>query len=284
MRRGGIKIAGLLRHICATEAKLIDRTPLKQLEVSFNGNACVTLIPSARSTDDAPIYIRSVLSGHSRPRNNWSAPNLMIIVIASTEMSLCNCQRDHCRSITIREPPAHGILNGCVDPSWLPVCRRTSNCRSREKEKISILIRLPSRPDDEYYVPATLFRLNNAEQLIRSEFVRKLKSGQSFTRDGEMRAGGRGRKRQMIEESTRAICNPPSICRTRIDCCGNQFCLKRTDIIHTSQQNNEIAAYRNSPCSRAERNNNSRLKRVKLSRNKARLSADLIKLLVCPTR
>lgn len=98
--------------------------------------------------------------------------NLMIIIIASTEMSLCNYQCDHCRPISIRS--VYTVNSTAVSiQRWLAVCQRPSNQRGRKKNRISSL--WISFSDDEHCMSSTLFQRNNAKQLIRSEFFRKLK-------------------------------------------------------------------------------------------------------------
>lgn len=142
--------------------------------------------------------------------------NLMIIIIASTEMSLCNCQCDHCRPIPIRS--VYTVNSTAVSiQRWLAVCQRPSNQRGRKK-KIELISSVSLTMS---IARSTLFRRNNAKQLIQSGFFRKLK----------IRLIVYPRWEQMIEES--AICNLSSVCQTRMDYYGNQFCLKRPNIIHT---------------------------------------------------
>lgn len=119
----------------------------------------------------------------------------MIIIIASTEMSLCNCQCDHCRPIPIRS--VYMVNSTAVSiQRWLAVCQRPSNQRGCKKIELISSVSLTMS-----IARSTLFQRNKAKQLIRSEFFQKLK----------IRLIVYPRREQMIEESTRAICNLSSV-------------------------------------------------------------------------
>jgi len=114
----------------------------------------------------------------------------MITISASTEMSPCNCQ---CGRSQLDLPA--GKFNGYIDPTRLTVCQRPSNCHGcaekKEGEKRSELI--PSASPDDECTRAALFQRNNAGAINTIGICSKVKNPAD--------------REQMIEESTRAICN-----------------------------------------------------------------------------